>query len=181
MRDQQSLERCQKLHPKVRQEVIDTITEVEQGFPSNIKVRVVQGLRTFEEQNQLYALGRTKVNPDGKTASRPMGRTVTKAIGGKSNHNYGLAIDYALLYDNNGDGTFEELSWSLVKDGDKDGIKDWDEVKNAFIARGYSWGGSWRTFTDNPHIEKTFGFKVSELLAKYNAGDFIPGTKYLNI
>jgi peptidoglycan LD-endopeptidase CwlK len=170
MRDQQSLERCQKLHPKVRQEAIEAIEEAEAGFPSNMKVRVVQGVRTIEEQNELYAQGRTKP-----------GKIITKAIGGKSYHNFSVALDFAIMYDKDYNGSFEELSWDIAKDGDKDGIKDWDEVIAAFEKRGWESGSKWRTFKDYPHVQRSFGFKVSELLAKYNAGDFIPGTQYLNI
>ena len=162
MRDAISLERCQKLHPKVRQEAIEAIQEAEAGFPSNIKVRVVQGLRTIEEQNELYAQGRTKP-----------GNIVTKAKGGKSLHNYGLAIDFALMYDKDYNGNFEELSWNIAKDGDKDGKKDWDEVVAAFEKRGWSWGGKWRTFKDYPHVQKDFGFSVSQLFAKYKPNEYV--------
>ena len=162
MRDTISLERCQKLHPKVRQEVIDTITKIEQGFPPTIKVRVVQGLRTIEEQNELYAQGRTKP-----------GKKVTNAKGGKSYHNYGLAIDFAIMYDQNNDGLFELLSWDIAKDGDNDGQKDWLEVVNAFKALGWSWGGEWHSIKDYPHLEKTFGYKVSQLFANYKAGEYV--------
>jgi peptidoglycan L-alanyl-D-glutamate endopeptidase CwlK len=159
MRDKISLERCQKLHPRIRQEVIDTITQVECGFPPTVKVRVVQGLRTIAEQNALYAQGRTKPGPK-----------VTNARGGSSYHNYGLAIDFALMYDKDGDGNFEELSWNVTRDFDKDQIGDWQEMVTAFTARGYSWGGNFRTFKDYPHIEKPFGYKPSKLLEKMNAG-----------
>src|SRR5688572_22238652 len=108
MRDLMSHQRAELLHPKVRQEVVETIIQVETGFPPTMKVRIVQGLRTVKEQDALFAKGRTTPGP-----------IVTKARGGKSYHNYGLAIDFAIMYDANGDGNFEELSWSLVKDGDK--------------------------------------------------------------
>lgn len=170
MRDAISLERCQNLHPSVRQEVIDTITKVEQGFPPNIKVRVVQGLRTIEEQDALYAQGRTKP-----------GKKVTNARGGKSYHNYGTAIDFAIMYDHNGDGKFEILSWDISKDADKDGKSEWMEMVDAFKAIGWQWGGEWHSIKDYPHLEKSFGYTVSQLFAKYNAKDFIPGNKYLNL
>jgi len=165
MRDTISLERCQKLHPLVSQEAIDCIEAAEATFPGNIKIRVVQGLRTIEEQNALYN-------------QRPR---VTKAKGGQSYHNYGLAIDFCLLYDKDNNGTFEELSWDTVKDFDKDGIADWQEVVKQFEDKGWYWGGAWRTFKDYPHVQKNFGYTWKQLLAKYNAGEFIPNTKYLKI
>ena len=47
-------------------------------------VRVTQGLRTYAEQDALYAQGRTTPGP-----------IVTNARGGQSYHNFGLAIDVA--------------------------------------------------------------------------------------
>ena len=54
------------------------------------------------------------------------------------------------------------------------------EVVKVFRTNGWEWGGTWK-FTDNPHFQKVFGFTWQQLLAKYNAGDFIHGTKYVNI
>lgn len=170
MKDAVSFERCQKLHPDVRQEAIETLEKIELSFPPTIRVRVVQGLRTIEEQNELYAQGRTKP-----------GKIITKARGGKSFHNWGLAIDFAILYDKDNNGSFEELSWDIQKDFDIDGKKDWDEVRTAFEAKGWEWGGRWRTFPDYPHLQKTFGYTSSQLLVRYNRNMFIDGTKYLKL
>jgi len=153
MRDKITIDRVAKLHPKVRDEAKNAIDAAEAGFPPNMAIRVVQGLRTIAEQNALYAKGRTTPGPK-----------VTNAKGGSSYHNYGLAIDFAILYDKNGDGTFEELSWDTVKDFDKDGKTDWNEVVTQFEALGWAWGGKFRTFKDYPHCEKSFGFKPSQLL-----------------
>jgi peptidoglycan L-alanyl-D-glutamate endopeptidase CwlK len=170
MRDAISHARVDALHPLVRKEVLDTLIEVEKNFPPNIKIRVVQGLRTIEEQNELYAQGRTKP-----------GKVVTNARGGKSYHNFGLAFDYALMYDKNNDGNFEVLSWDINKDEDKDKLKDWDEVRKAFEAKGWKWGGTFRTFKDYPHLEKSFNLSTSTLYNMYINKVFISGTKYVRI
>lgn len=170
MRDKISLERAKLLHPAVRDEVINLITEVEKGFPPNIAVRIVQGLRTIEEQNGLYAQGRTKP-----------GNIVTNAKGGSSYHNYGLAIDFAILVDKDGNGTYDELSWDIKKDNDKDGIADWLEVVKVFEAAGWEWGGRWSSIKDYPHVQKTFGYRWQVLLTKYNSKEFINGTQYVRI
>lgn len=161
MRDKISLDRATLLHPAVRQEVIDCIEKVEAGFPDTIMIRIVQGLRTIEQQDAIYAQGRTTP-----------GEIVTKAKGGHSYHNYGLAIDFALIY--NG----KELSWDTAKDGDKDGVKDWMEVIEVFKNKGWKWGNSWG---DAPHLEKAFGHSIADLLNRYHTGNFIPGTKYVQI
>lgn len=170
MRDKVSITRVQLLHPKVRDEVIKIIERIEAGFPKNIAVRIVQGLRTIDEQNALYAQGRTKP-----------GKIVTNAKGGSSYHNYGLAIDFAILIDKDGNGVYDEVSWDIKKDNDKDGIADWLEVVMLFEAAGWEWGGKWSSIKDYPHLQKTFGYKWQKLIEKYNKKDFIPGTKYVNI
>lgn len=170
MRDQITEDRIIKLHPAIRQEVGDTIDEIERLMPTSMKIRVVQGLRTIEEQNNLYAIGRTIP-----------GKKVTNAKGGKSYHNYGLAIDFAIMYDMDSNGSFEKLSWDIFYDHDKNGKRDWMQVVDAFKAKGYGFGGDWKSLKDYPHLEKTFGFKPTQLFEKYLTKDFIAGTNYVNV
>lgn len=171
MRDAKvSLPRINTLHPSVRAEVVAAIDKIEaECFPGGrIAVRVVQALRTIEYQNELYAQGR---NGD----KRPK---VTDAKGGSSYHNYGLAIDFALMYDKDGNGSFEELSWDTVKDYDADKKKDWDEVVGIFQAIGWTWGGGWN---DKPHVEKRAKGGVKELLARYKNKQFLEGSTYVRL
>ena len=156
------------LHPLIRFEVKQLIEKAETKIPAAI--RIVQGLRTIEEQNELYAKGRTKP-----------GNRVTNAKGGASFHNYGLAIDFALLYDKDVNGTFESLSWDILKDFDVDGESDWMEVVDIFEDAGYTWGGRFNSIKDNPHLEKHFNHTWKQLLEKYNGGWFIPNTKYVQL
>lgn len=169
MRDIISEPRVNLLHPAIRNEVKSLIEKAEAQMP-RVAIRVVQGLRTIAEQDALYAQGRTKP-----------GNRVTNARGGSSFHNYGLAIDFALLYDKDGNGTYESFSWDTLKDFDKDGESDWMEVVAIFEAAGYVWGGNFSTIKDNPHLEKHFGLTWRQLFAKYNAGSFIPGNVYVQI
>jgi len=108
-------------------------------------------LRTFAEQDALYAQGRTKP-----------GAIVTKAKGGQSYHNYGLAVDIVLLVDKDGNGTFETASWDTKSDFDGDKKSDWQEVVAIFKRYGWEWGGDWR-FVDAPHFQKTFGRSIVDL------------------
>jgi peptidoglycan L-alanyl-D-glutamate endopeptidase CwlK len=169
MRDYISINRAANLHPKVREEVVTLINKAESLFPQNMAIRIVQGLRTIDEQNALYAQGRTKP-----------GKVVTNAPGGKSYHNYGLAIDFAILKDKDNNGTYETLSWETAEDFDRDGVKDWLEVVKVFKDAGWKWGGDFLSIKDNPHFEKAFGYKVSQLLALYNKPQRIAGTPYVN-
>jgi peptidoglycan LD-endopeptidase CwlK len=170
MRHTKSEQKIALLHPKVRDEAKVLIEKVEMGFPISMAVGIPQGLRTIEEQNALYEQGRNTP-----------GSIVTNARGGSSYHNYGLALDFCILLDTNGDGIYDENSWDIKKDNDKDGTADWLEVVNVFTAAGWEWGGKWSSIKDYPHLQKTFGYDWRTLLQKYNNKDFIPGTNYVNL
>lgn len=165
MRDEKvSLPRIKLLHPKIASEIEALVNAAEKEISPNISIRIVQGLRTIKEQDDLYAIGRTKA-----------GKKVTQAKGGQSYHNYGLAIDFAFLT-NEG----KELSWDTKKDWDNDLVPDWIEVVRVFMKAGYEWGGSWK-FTDLPHFQKIFGLDWRDMLAKVNKKDFITGTQFINL
>lgn len=135
--DKVTLQRIEKLHPLVRGEVKKIIKECDKALTGKAKVRITQGLRSFEEQEKLYAIGRiTK------------GKKVTNAKAGQSIHNYGLAVDICLIIDG------KTASWDTAKDWDNDGIADWYECVKIFAKHGWEWGGNWKTFKDLPHFEK---------------------------
>lgn len=132
-----------------------------------LRLRFTHTLRSFSEQEDLYALGRTKlVDKKGKKALK-----VTNAAPGESMHNYGLAFDIALLLDLDGNGTFEIASWDTKLDTDNDLTADWTEVANHFKHLGWTWGGDWKNFRDYPHFEKSFGYTWRTLKAKYLSGE----------
>ena len=164
MVDQITVQRIDGIHPKLRQELHQIYNEICVAFSNKqVGCRFVQVYRTFAEQDALYAQGRTKPGPK-----------VTEAPGGKSYHNYGLAIDFCLLYDKNNDGKIQsdEIVWDRQTDLNKDHVIDWIEVVNIFTKYGWKWGATWK---DYPHFEKDFGYSVSKLLAKYRSKDFIFG------
>lgn len=158
MKDQKTLERIQLLHPKLRDEAVQIYDEICAALTGNSICRFTHTLRTFAEQDALYAQGRSKP-----------GAIVTKARGGQSYHNYSLAIDIALLLDKDQNGTFETASWDTKIDADGDKQADWMEIVGIFKRYGWEWGGDWR-FKDDPHFQKTFGKSINELLALHNSG-----------
>lgn len=168
MQDKLTLERIKLLHPNIVDEVTEIYKEICSALTSNVICRFSHTLRTVEEQNDLYAQGRTKP-----------GKIVTNAKGGHSYHNYGLAIDIVLLIDKDKDGNYETASWDRLIDSDKDGKSDWQEVVTIFKEYGWEWGGDWK-FKDYPHFQKTLGCSVRQLLDKYNKKEFISGN-YVNI
>jgi peptidoglycan L-alanyl-D-glutamate endopeptidase CwlK len=99
---------------------------VEKAASNGIRVRVISGHRSYEEQDELYAQGRTKP-----------GAIVTRAKGGYSNHNFGLAFDV---------GVFEGNRY--LPESPK-----YKAVGALGMELGLEWGGSWRSLVDEPHFQ----------------------------
>jgi len=158
MKDQKTLERIQLLHPKLRDEASELYDEIVAALSGSAMCRFAYTLRTFAEQDALFAQGRTKP-----------GKIVTNAKGGQSYHNYGLAIDIVLVLDKDHNGSFETASWDTKTDFDGDKKADWMEVVQIFKRYGFEWGGDWK-FLDLPHFQKTYGKSIYELKALHTAG-----------
>lgn len=142
-----SATRLSGLHSVVK---VAAETLIERCYKRGVPIVITQGLRSITEQDALYAQGRTKP-----------GAIVTNARGGYSFHNFGVAIDFALLMP---DG--KAVSWDMKRDGNANGRADWYEVVDEAKALGFTWGGDWKSFVDNPHFEMTFGLTC----AQYRAG-----------
>lgn len=163
--DKSSQSKIQLLHPDLRELAISTFSQAEAKLTGRAKPRITATLRTFKEQQALYELGRTVVNPDGRSSSKPMGNIVTNAKAGQSIHNYGLALDFVLIIDG------KDTSWNMVRDYDEDGRSDWMEVVNVFKANGWEWGGDWASFKDGPHLQFDFGYTWQQLQVKMSVGE----------
>lgn len=176
--DRVTLQRIELLHPKVRGEVEHIYkAQIVPALSGRAICRFAYTLRTFDEQNQLFAIGRTKLfDSEGKRLG-----VVTNARAGESIHNYGLALDIVLLEDTDKNGSFETARYSTVMDYDGDKKADWMEVVNIFKKNGWVWGGDWKKFSDAPHFEKTFDYNFKQLRRLYDRKKFIPGTNYVNI
>ena len=147
--DNITIERIALLHPSVRDKAMVIYKEIVSVLTGNAVCRFTHTLRTYSEQDSLFAIGRTKP-----------GRKVTWARGGYSYHNFGLAIDICLIIDG------KVASWETLKDFDGDGVADWMEVVKIFKAHGWEWGGDWSAGKrDMPHFQKTFGKTTAQLRA----------------
>lgn len=113
----------------------------------HMKLRVTQGLRTFEEQDKLYELGRAN--------SKPM---VTNSRGGYSFHNFGLAADLC----------FVSSDPYLVKMDKEESDFYWKELGRFGKMFDLNWGGDFSS-PDRCHFEKDYGFELSELRRVYLA------------
>jgi len=104
---------------------------IEKAYKEGIYVLITDGYRSKAEQDALYAQGRTKP-----------GKIVTNAKGGQSNHNFGIAVDFCLT---NEKGTIANYTVN----------SDWRRVAAIAKSKGFEWGGDWKGFVDNPHLEYT--------------------------
>lgn len=162
--DKVTIERIKLLHPKLREEALLIYHDICVALEGKAMCRFSHTLRTFAEQDALFN-------------AKPQ---VTKAKGGQSYHNYGLAVDIVLVVDKDGNGSFETASWHVKTDFDGDGKSDWQEVVAIFKRYGWEWGGDWK-FYDAPHFQKTFGKSINELLSAFNGNKFIHNTNYVAI
>lgn len=160
MIDNITIERIKLLHPLLRKETEDLyLNQIVPILTGKAMCRFAYTLRTFAEQNTLYAQGRT-VLFDSK--GNRLGQ-VTKAKAGQSFHNFGLALDIVLIIG-------KTASWDTVVDFDGDGIPDWMEAINIFRENGWTWGGDFKSIKDKPHVEKTFGLTWQQCLELKNSG-----------
>lgn len=150
--DQVTIDRIETAHPKLREELKYLYMECNNKIvPKYKRLRFTHVLRTYAEQDELYAIGRTKP-----------GKKVTNAKGGFSYHNFGLAFDIVILEDKDKNGTFESADF-IVDDL-------WKKIAAFFKSHGWEWGGDWKTLKDYPHFQKTFSYSTAQLRAKMKNG-----------
>lgn len=115
-----------------------------------VTVEVISGLRSYSAQAALYAQGRTKPGP-----------IVTKARPGSSWHNFGLAIDLGLFKS------------GLYLDEKKPAYADklYATIGEIAAMHGIEWAGIWKSFTETPHFQVTFGLTLATARAKLEANN----------
>lgn len=132
------------VHPELARRVRSLIDKTRAANPG-IDSRVHSGLRSFEEQAALFALGRNPPDPS---------KIVTNAQPGESYHNYGLAVDVV---------SFREGKFNWDADDSRARGTFADDV-------GLEWGGNWRDFVDLPHFQLTGGLSIARCLAIHRQG-----------
>lgn len=99
---------------------------VQKAASCGIQIKVISGLRTYADQDALYAQGRTAP-----------GKKVTNARGGYSNHNFGIAFDI---------GVFSGEAYQAES-------PKYKAVGVLGIELGLEWGGNWTSIIDQPHFQ----------------------------
>ena len=99
---------------------------VQRAASADIDIKIISGLRTYAEQDALFAKGRTAPGPK-----------VTNAKGGESNHNFGIAFDI---------GVFDGKNYLPSAPA-------YDVVGAIGVGIGLEWGGHWSSLVDKPHFQ----------------------------
>jgi hypothetical protein len=117
------------LHPYFRDRILDLINACKQ---QGIELAVVESFRTHAKQSEYFG----------------MGRKYTRSKGGKSKHQYGLAVDVVPIVD--GAAVWDNtVLWKRIgMQGEKLGLR---------------WGGRWRAPYDPAHFEWSGGITTTHL------------------
>ena len=141
------------VHPTVKAKALELIPK---AYEKGYKLIITQGLRTIHAQNLFYAKGRTtaQLKAVGITdvTGEPKEKVVTKAKGGTSYHNYGLAFDFGVL-----NKAEDDVDW--------DADSKFKAVGQLGKAIGLEWGGDFKSIKDTPHFQITFGLSIADLKA----------------
>jgi LysM repeat protein len=115
---------------------------------AGLTILISQGLRTWEEQDRLYSIGRTVP---------PMGKVVTNAKGGQSYHNFGLAFDIVVL------DSVGKADWDTNHPG-------WTAAAGIGKSVGLEWGGDFKSLKDLPHYQYTSGLSLTRCRELFPGG-----------
>lgn len=137
------------LHPDLQLKIMELDNLCKKN---GITIGIAECLRTKEEQDALYAKGRTKPGPK-----------VTNAPGYSysSMHQWGVAFDFYLKMDIDGDGQISDDAYNNAK-------KTFNKVGELGKLIGLEWGGEWTSIKDLPHFQlPDWGSTASKLKSMY--------------
>lgn len=145
-----SMKRISTLNTKL----IPSATKVfERCHKEKIPVYVVWGSRTLEQQDLLYRMSRSIPGPI---------QTTKRA--GYSAHNYGLALDFCLLFND------QLMSWEDCYPRDYWRNK-WLKVVRYFEEEGWESGWRWPSFEPG-HVQNLLGYTVLDLYEQASNRDY---------
>ena len=137
-----------KTHPELQKKIKELISLC---MKNGIKIKITECVRTVQEQNALYAKGRTAP-----------GSIVTNCKGTSyaSPHQWGIAFDFAIYQDVDSDGDIDI--------SDLYNHKLMNVVGKLGQSIGLEWGGSWKSFVDKPHFQlPDWGSTTKKLRSMY--------------
>ncbi len=125
--------RIEDLHPRLQVKLAQL---KEACANQGIGIAYSECLRTVAEQDALYAQGRTA---PGSIVTNAKGSTYS------SQHQWGIAADFYLDMDIDGDGSKSDDAFN-----NSTGL--FDRVGAIAKSIGLGWGGDWTSFKDRPHL-----------------------------
>ena len=142
-----------QLHPMLQKKVVQLQAECKK---QGIIIGIGECLRTVAEQDALYAKGRTK---PGNKVTNAQGKTYS------SMHQWGVAFDFYLKMDVDGDGVASDDSFNNA-------TKLFNKVGAIGKKLGLEWGGDWKSPVDLPHFQlPDWGSTASKLKSAYGTPD----------
>ncbi len=133
------------LHPQLQKKIRQLLDACDK---QGLSIGISECMRTVEEQDELYAKGRTI---QGSIVTNARGNTYS------SMHQWGVAFDF---YRNDGKGAYvdtDDFFTTVGKIGQSLGLE---------------WGGSWKTFVDKLHFQlPDWGSTASKLKNVYGTPD----------
>lgn len=133
-----------KLHPRLQDKIAQLkVLCAEKG----LELGIGECYRTVAEQDDLYALGRTKP-----------GAIVTNGKGSSygSQHQWGIAVDF----------------FRNIKGKEYSSTKFFEDVAKLAKGIGLGWGGDWTSFKDRPHLYlPDWGSTTAKLKKQYGNPD----------
>jgi peptidoglycan LD-endopeptidase CwlK len=134
----------QTLQPEAQRKARQFLSEVSSKLGvGGLVFKIISGTRTYGEQNDLFAQGRTRPGP-----------IVTNARGGQSNHNFGVAWDIGIF--KNGQYIPESQLYQSAGVIGK--------------GQGLEWGGDWQTIQDQPHFQAIAEEKLASIRGAFENG-----------
>lgn len=152
---EKSLSKLSTVHPDLQKVMLYAITR------SDIDFGISYGLRTVEEQFELYKKGRSLIN--GKwVVDKTKGGIVTQkdGINNKSKHNTGEAVDIFMVFPNNNGESYNRFALCYVAGIVRSASEEL--YAKGVIKNKVTWGANWdsdgdflfdHTFVDMPHFE----------------------------
>ncbi len=140
------------LSPEVKDAFIAFIIDAKELVAKEgLDYKIICGTRSWEQQEALYAKGRTAPGPK-----------VTNAKPGSSMHNFGLAIDCGVfkgkVYMDDSTPADKKLADMMHK-----------QASTLCAKHNLRWGGNFKSLYDAPHFEYNTPYSLSQLCARREA------------
>ena len=153
MIDERSAKHLDSLLPEVRDAFADFLIEAKELVAKEgLDYKIICGTRSWEQQEALYAKGRTALGPK-----------VTNAKPGSSMHNFGLAIDCGVfkgkVYMDDSTPADKKIADMMHK-----------QASTLCAKHNLRWGGNFKSIYDAPHFEYNTRYSLADLCVRREKG-----------